>query len=867
MPRSGQIIPSWLHPHEATYINDNTRYEDYAENNEGPVFLNVFMSSKGVDNKLKYYNNISAWVRDYGLPDYRRYGQPAYNAYVALSTGLACSQSMRIMPSDAAYANIILVAKYKKENNKLVLKFATATNAFLTDLDNLDVFADSLASVTPDAEGFLTLPIMTFWSRGRGLYGNDYRVRVAHDKAADKDNDYKNYNVELLSTENGALETLESYNVSFFIDAIDPNNNTTLFINDLIDDEENKGSARFNCSVNYDNLQTIFNAYKEVYDAATNTHVEPELVEELPPINKPVDGTIFVVNGSNNVVTYSADLDNFIPYAVGATLQNVQVTPVVVPSQPVAGQVTYLVKDNDAIFKYENDVIASTTMMGHEINEIGEITYDVGDMYHVINSATPSKNGYYVATSGTELAPINVIVCPDAVVVAGATIAKENILYHNDTTDIYNILEGGVLIDVTAYVQEVAELPSLDIARENVVYQVLDTGIMYILLPGAVSYTVYTDPADDPEPMVYTMATWDIFGYNRFTEAADEYMEYPEGLGAVDLLSIEGQDLKNGNDGSFSDVGSVIPTYEKDEQGRLVLTTKVLTSDARDEAIEQVYNQAFQGALDVTVKSKRRAPVDLILDANYPLSVKKSMVALAEQRYDAACHLDTNLINNIADLETFYTQISDLRERLISFDAHMFKTTDPITGRVIPVTSTLWLASKIPNHFNVYGNHTPLAGEEYATLSGYQRNSIRPIIDADDEEVKELLYDKMRMNYIECIAENTYIRGCQETSQNFWSDLSEENNMLVLLEIKRKIERLAATNRFKWTDPEELRLFQGSCNEIFSSYIGTKCATLELVVDANSWEKTRYIVHVYLAISFRKFQKRTIIEIDVNPNN
>jgi hypothetical protein len=255
-----------------------------------------------------------------------------------------------------------------------------------------------------------------------------------------------------------------------------------------------------------------------------------------------------------------------------------------------------------------------------------------------------------------------------------------------------------------------------------------------------------------------------------------------------------------------------------------------------------------------------------MLDANYPVSVKKAMVALALERYDAACHLDTNLINNVDDLETFYTQsLSGLNERIVSFDAHMFKTTDPITGKVIPVTITLWLSSKYPQHFNVYGNHTPMAGEEYGLLYGFQKNSIKPVIDADDEEVKELLYDKLHMNYVECIAENTFMRGTQETSQNFWSDLSEENNMLVLLEVKRKIERLAASHRFHWSDPEDLRLFKEDCKEIFSSYQGTKCRTLDIEVSSNAWETTRYITHIYLAIVFRTFQKRAIIEIDVNP--
>ena len=68
MPRSGQIIPEWLHPYEGVYINDNTRYEDVAFHTTGPVFLNVFASSKGVDNKLNYFDSVVDWVNEYGLP-------------------------------------------------------------------------------------------------------------------------------------------------------------------------------------------------------------------------------------------------------------------------------------------------------------------------------------------------------------------------------------------------------------------------------------------------------------------------------------------------------------------------------------------------------------------------------------------------------------------------------------------------------------------------------------------------------------------------------------------------------------------------------------------------------------------------------
>ena len=870
MPRSGQIIPSWLHPHEAVYINDNTRYEDIAFQNDGPTFLNVFASRKGVDNKLKPFNSVVNWVNEYGLPNYRRYGQPAYNAYVALSTGLATSQSMRVMPADATHANVVVVCKYQKKNGKLQLKFELKAVSNITDADDLQAYVDRMEVVVPDEEGYLALPIMSFWSRGRGIYGNDYRVRISRDKGADKENDYVNYVIELLSTENGTLETLEAYNVSFYNEALDQNSNLTLFATDIIDDEEGKGSKRFTGNVIYDNLVRIFKLYQEVYKEATNPVVTVKEVAELPPTEYPDENDIYIDASDNNSVwVFNTALTVFQTYKSNGEVvkvQDVHSTPVVPPVTLPAAEEFTIINNPSALDVVVFDYAPATgavksTANYHEINDVAEVagTAVIGDIYKVTNSVTPtSPNGYYKAEDASTLAAIDAVEMGVSEVAEGTVFGRENVLYN--VSGVYCMVNASGIVDMTANVVPVAKLPSTTLYEAGVVYQLtaeymgLPVGSKWVYSEDEGTWVIPADPTE-PEPMVYgeNMENWDIFGYNKFTQAQDPYFAFDGGTESIAILSIEGVPMTQGNDGSFGNVGDTLPNGE------------VLTSAMRDEAIEQAYLNAFQGAYDKAIASKRRAPVDIMLDANYPLSVKKAMVALAQNRYDAACHLDTNLINNVDDLETFHTQISDLQERLISFDAHMFKTSDPITGKIIPVTITLWLASKYPQHYNVYGNHTPLAGEEYATLSGYQKNSILPVIDADDEETKELMYDKLHMNYVECIAENTYIRGTQQTSQNFWSDLSEENNMLVLLEIKRKIERLAARNRYKWADTEELRLFKQACDEIFSSYIGTKCKSLEIQVDSNDWEKTRYIVHVYLAVVFRTFQKRAIIEIDVNP--
>ena len=879
MPRTGQIIPSWLHPHEAVYINDNTRYEDVAFANDGPIFLNVFMSKKGRDNKLNLYSSVVDWVNEFGLPDYRRYGQPGYNAYVLLSTGLAQSQSMRIMPKDATHSNIVVLAKYQKKDGKLQLKFETKTVSLITDSDDLAAWVDRMEETTPDDQGYLTLPLMSFWCRGRGVYGNNYRVRISRDKGADRENNYVNYAIELLTTENGSLETLETYTVSFYIEAIDPNTNMTMFANDIIDDETGTGSSRFNCSVIYDNLEKIFKVYEEVYNEANDPTAGVVMVEALPATTLPDENKLYI-DASDQVWVFDKDiLSDFKLYTTASSKVDTSVDPFVLPVSVNAAQAVspfYIVNTDPVnptkVYTYSDSTgVVKTALAVHDVASTDEIAGvgDSGALYRIAGDRIVLAT---ISGGSASVSEINVVEFRvPTTLTDGTLIANTSTIYKVTTSNkFYQLYDGdSTLTEITNKCVEVATLPPTVLYTPGTVYQLTKqdgtkpAGSKWIYSVTAGDYVA--PEAFEADPMVYTMENWDIFGYNKFTAEADPYFSFDGGTEAIGILSIEGIGLQSGSDGSFSDVGSTIQYTEVDSLGGIEVKTKVLTEAERDDAIEEAYLSAFNGEFDKAIASKRRHPVDLMLDANYPLSVKKAMAALTLSRTDCACHLDTNLITDIASLETFYTQVSDLNNWAISYDAHMMKTTDPITGKVIPVTITLWMSSKIPSHHNVYGNHTPFAGEEYALVSGYQKNSIYPVIDADDEETKELLYSKLHMNYIECIAENTFIRGTQQTSQNYFSDLSEENNVLVLLEVKRKIERLAAKNRYKWADADELRMFKADCQEIFSSYAGTKCKSLEIDVQSNSWETIRYIVHVYLAIVFRTFQKRAIIEIDVNP--
>ena len=768
MPRNYQIIPQFLHPHEETYINDYTKYDELTADQSGPKFLCVFAGGKG-RNTLQNKVNWSDFIREYGKPNYQKFGQAMYIPYVLLYSGYAQCQCLNVVAANATYANLIFAVGYKAEGEKFVMQYRFFSYDNLRNLDDLDVFANTIETTTPDDDGFKWLPMMTMWALGKGSYGTNFRFRFLHDKSADKENDYKNYSLQLLSTEDGN-EMIEGYNVTLDTTGIDPLTRVTNYIDDVVNDVKGSGSKRIGCHFFHDNYQTLFNAFCEAYAASGTPTITTAKVDRLPSITAPSTSKLYhltAADGSHAAGSLNVyDATNGVWNASSYTVQEVASLPAVAS--------------------------ASTSII-----------------YKIDNSGTSS-------------------------LAAGSLWV---------TTDNANWVAGPEIVDC-------AYLPSAVTAVEGTIYELTvdrdskAAGTMWTFDSLAGDFVSYTAPEAVEVDNPYTIGTWDMFGYNRFTKENEPFIEIVDGLGSYDFLNYEGLDLKNGSDGDFGDD---------------------VDTATREAAMEEAYINAFQGVTDKKVLSKRRAPIDLILDAGWSVNIKKAIVSLVTQRYDCMAQLDCGLLTNIDDIFDMGLALQSINTYLVSKDCGMFKTTDPVTGKIIPATITLWMADNIPTHFREYGNHTPMAGEAYAKISGYIPNTIRPEIDADDHETKEKLYADYRINYIEALDEETYIRGTQMTSQHDASDLSEENNVRVLLELKRKIERLAGKRRYRWAEPEDLALFKAGCQQYFSEYNGTKCKSCDIDVKYSDWEKTRYIVHIYLAVVFKTFQKTAIIEIDVNP--
>lgn len=622
MPQSGQIIPFYLHPHTMTVINDNTVYRDeVAEQPDGIRAPFVYASSRGIDNEIVVFTDEQQMLMEHGIPNFKMFGQPQYNAYNWLRSRKGKAYAMRVTPADAAHANVIIVAKVKvvpavvavdgsiTTPGSMTVRYEVLNQTGVNDKEEMEALTEAVASTDPDADGYISIPVLSAYVRGRGIYGDNFRIRISSSRQADKENFYKNYMFEIFEM-GRSLERL-----GFFVGSVDP--------------------------------EAVLGA---------NSHY---LVDK---VNDPD-------TGSKHVRLY--------------------------------------------------------------ISEDGLI-----DLYEAYKKANPATD----------------------------------------------------------------------------------------LLIGEVDF---------------------LTGKTKAGTALEGYTVNTTHVDAFALDAPEGFPLTGGDDGSLS---VATPAGE------------------RETVLNSLYGKAFRGEITKVIRSRSRAPMDVILDAGYSDEVKRDLVAMTIRRDDAYAYLDGGVLPTIEDAYAWGEEFSSLSSRLFGKHAQSWKVRDPFNGRPIRVTASYFMADTIPNHFASVGRHVPITGADYAQVTGMIRGSMMPVVDIDDLDVKERLYE-LNINYFEQISESVVVRGTQETSQSVTSDLSEENNMLTLLQIKRELEIFSASTTYDFADAGERANFTQVANERLEKYINVGVKSASVRFDMNPWETQRMILHCYADVVFRTMSKRQIIEIDINPRS
>ena len=302
----------------------------------------------------------------------------------------------------------------------------------------------------------------------------------------------------------------------------------------------------------------------------------------------------------------------------------------------------------------------------------------------------------------------------------------------------------------------------------------------------------------------------------------------------------------------------------------------VAEDDYADDDITPEYQQYI--ALR-RIQSRNRFPTTFIPDANFDIRTKKAIIELAHKRTDCVAVLDCGLniltkkyviwyYNNYFaddDGKSIFDANSD---RIVTIEAYAGKMKDPYSKRTVTVTSTAWFVPEYLIHINNWnGKHKPMAGNTFGVIDGdfaFKTGTVYPIFDTDiDADILDELAD-MHVNVAVYNPNQQVARHTQNTCQTKWTALTELNNVLILLDIKRDCERLCSTYEYEFAEPEDLARFNADISSLLTKYSAAQVRRISGYFDHNQWERDRGILHLYVELVHRDLVKTCIIEIDVN---
>ena len=315
----------------------------------------------------------------------------------------------------------------------------------------------------------------------------------------------------------------------------------------------------------------------------------------------------------------------------------------------------------------------------------------------------------------------------------------------------------------------------------------------------------------------------------------------------IAVSSTEGVSLLGGSDGSLA---------------------SSVDEETRKTTLDNLYLQAFTGTIDPHIKSKNRFPTTFIMDANYPVNVKLALANLAIKRGDCMAMLDCGTgITTKASVKAYIDENfgSSVNNRLITVEPYCMKVRDPYSYKAITVTSTYWLSGRYPTHIAEWnGKHRPLAGNTFGIIDGYIHDSVYPVFDEDlDSDVMDELAEA-HVNFAKYNANQVVVRAMQDTKQYKQTNLSEQNNTLILLDIKRDCERLCAAYEYDFSEPTDIARFNADIEVVASKYREAQVRSINAYFDKSDWEAERNILHLYVEMVHKDLIRITIIEIDVN---
>ncbi len=808
-----QIIPYYSQPHVFTVIRDNTYYEETVatpKTSDDLPYSTVIVTGadKGIDNTFVRLTDLKVKKEIFGQSNFSKYGQPSLQAD-ALFNGYTNVWFCRVLPDNALYANIVVLAHYRKGKildelgqetgkSRMEIKFslAYASKPYLSagaksDSD-IEEFGRSLASKTSDPKtGYLTVPLCYIRSIGKGKYGNDYSISITRDSDREKEYDMKMYAFNLISNE--TITKIKNVFSGSFVQTARYGMST--LISDVLD-QYSTGSCPISIFSYEDSYEKLFQFYTDIVrENAKYIQLSGGSEEDLEELNEAL-----AINETTFDPLFGLKLNTrtneSIPYYKNYTIRasgKWKNPDLVIPNNAGAAKPLNISEYSAAFVGARILVIADPLNAGSRwLYTIIDIDRETGNIIYDDGVESPVDEDQY-----------------DGI---------------NISQSVGHMLDGGSdgdFEEITVGGETRAPSPSemkLLLSKEYV-KAFRGTKDRKILSPARVNLDFIFDAnynltADENIPI--TSTTTPLYNYSTILTDRDSQN-----------LSV----LANGSNSNFimdfTDLNVKKAIYDLNE---------------------------FRNRDGMTINLEQGAGCSLYLDCGL---VGLKSIGINYELMDIISMME-EFTGRQTSIDLGYYEIFDpTTSKRIKVTTSYF-----LAKNLIPhlVHSGL----NIP-FVNDDASLFAIQMDKSLIVTGDMiRGSFRPDIDLIDWDVKERLY-KSRINYYVSEDEGKLVqRAVQNTRQMEASCLLEENNVRVLNLLKKNLDRACRRYEYHWNDPVARKGYTDTQMKIYRPWIGTLVEDLVIRFEANEWEQERMIMHCYVEVKFKDIIKRIILEINIS---
>lgn len=315
---------------------------------------------------------------------------------------------------------------------------------------------------------------------------------------------------------------------------------------------------------------------------------------------------------------------------------------------------------------------------------------------------------------------------------------------------------------------------------------------------------------------------------------------------SVDLDAPYGVNLLSGTNGRFKDK----------------------PADPLDQAAHQAYIDEllrfFGGEFDSAIYDLDQYKIAAVVDANYPLNVKKAIANLVTFREDCFFFRDYGLnIYNYNDVITAQNSMGEYN-KFIGDYLTTYEIFDPYNGKRIRVTMTYDLAGVLVNHF-ANGAYKPLAGIANNIIL---RNAIKGTINFTPRitpalNQKEMLED-IKVNYAifdqdQCVCQTLY------TTQDDYTQLSYINNVLGIQEVARAVRSSCPKFRYTFTSGTDFSAYAAEVSSVLANY-RNNFAELTFEYQQSAVHASQKIFYATIKFRFNNWAQTEIFDLYALPN-